>query len=195
MLYLIRIAITRTPMLCTLEESRDCLAFATEPVFASLAYVAGDRRQADKKLYDIETRYGLLQLFDALQFLHSDAKIMHRNICAETVVINKNRNLKLFGFDFCVTNQPAPDGTAFWPCKEYSSAIPMMAQPCLKYSTPEIALNNINSTDSLGVLLLTIYAGKPLKVFGNDYTAYKRYAAELNQSKYPPMNALPNELL
>uniref|UniRef100_A0A1B0B839 Protein kinase domain-containing protein n=1 Tax=Glossina palpalis gambiensis TaxID=67801 RepID=A0A1B0B839_9MUSC len=182
-----------------LEESRDCLAFATEPVFASLANVVGDRVQADKKLYDIEIRHGLLQLFDGLQFLHSDAKILHRNICAETVVINKNRNWKLFGFDFCVTNQPAPDGTAFWPCKEYSSAIPMMAQPCLEYCAPEIALNNINSTDSdlfsLGVLIFTIYAGKPLKVFGNDYTAYKRYAAELNQRKYPPMNALPNELM
>uniref|UniRef100_A0A1A9X1U8 Protein kinase domain-containing protein n=1 Tax=Glossina brevipalpis TaxID=37001 RepID=A0A1A9X1U8_9MUSC len=182
-----------------LEESRDCLAFATEPVFASLANVVGERTHAEKKLYDIEIRHGLLQLFDGLEFLHNDAKILHRNICAETIVINKNRNWKLFGFDFCVANQPAADGTAFWPCKEYSGAMPMIAQPCLEYCAPEIALNNINSTDSdlfsLGVLMFTIYAGKPLKIFGNDYTAYKRYATELNQRKYPPMNALPNELM
>ncbi|KAM7362217.1 SCY1-like protein 2 [Cochliomyia hominivorax] len=181
-----------------LEESRDSLAFATEPVFASLANVVGDQVRAEKKLYDVEIRHGLLQLFDGLQFLHNDAKIVHRNICAETIVINKNRSWKLFGFDFCVANQPQPDGKPYWPCKEYSTSIHMLAQPALEYCAPEIALNNINSTDSdlfaLGVLIFTIYSGKPLKMFGNDYSAFRRYANELNQRKYPPMNAVPSEL-
>ncbi|TMW53790.1 hypothetical protein DOY81_001075 [Sarcophaga bullata] len=181
-----------------LEESRDSLAFATEPVFASLANVIGDQVRAEKKLYDVEIRHGLLQLFDGLQFLHNDAKIVHRNICAETIVINKNRSWKLFGFDFCVANQPQPDGKPYWPCKEYSTSMHMLAQPALEYCAPEIALNNINSTDSdlfaLGVLIFTIYAGKPMKMFGNDYSAFRRYANELNQRKYPPMNVVPSEL-
>ncbi|XP_013108026.2 SCY1-like protein 2 [Stomoxys calcitrans] len=181
-----------------LEESRDSLAFATEPVFASLANVVGDQVRAEKKLYDVEIRHGLLQLFDGLQFLHNDAKIVHRNICAETVVINKNRSWKLFGFDFCVANQPQPDGKPYWPCKEHSTSIHMLAQPSLEYTAPEIALNNINSTDSdlfaLGILIFTIYSGKPLKLFGSDYSAFRRHANDLNQRKYPPMNAVPSEL-
>uniref|UniRef100_A0A1I8NCI8 Protein kinase domain-containing protein n=1 Tax=Musca domestica TaxID=7370 RepID=A0A1I8NCI8_MUSDO len=181
-----------------LEESRDSLAFATEPVFASLANVVGDQVRAEKKLYDVEIRHGLLQLFDGLQFLHNDAKIVHRNICAETIVINKNRSWKLFGFDFGVANQPQPDGKPYWPCKEYSTSMHMLAQPSLEYTAPEIALNNINSTDSdlfsLGILIFTIYAGKPLKLFGSDYSAFRRHANDLNQRKYPPMNAVPSEL-
>nr|XP_023423392.1 SCY1-like protein 2 [Cavia porcellus] len=64
----------RHPRLLTvqhpLEESRDCLAFCTEPVFASLANVLGNWENLpsaispdikDYKLYDVETKYGLLQ--------------------------------------------------------------------------------------------------------------------------------------
>ncbi|XP_067615158.1 SCY1-like protein 2 [Eurosta solidaginis] len=182
-----------------LEESRDSLAFATEPVFASLANVIGEAVRSDKKLYDVEIRHGLLQLFDGLNFLHNDAKIVHRNICAETTVINKNRSWKLFGFDFCISNQPAVDGKAFWPCREYSTSMHVLAQPSLEYCAPEIALNTINSTESdlfsLGVLIFTIYSGKPLKMFGNDYSSFRRYAADLNQRKYPSMNSVPSDLI
>ena len=54
-----------------LEESRDCLAFATEPVFASLANVLGGRENLPSPLpeqlvsfsmFDIEIKYGLLQV-------------------------------------------------------------------------------------------------------------------------------------
>ncbi|ALC45527.1 CG1951 [Drosophila busckii] len=181
-----------------LEESRDSLAFATEPVFASLSNVVGDNVRSDKKLYDVEIRHGLLQLFDGLQFLHNDAKIVHRNICAETIVINKNRSWKLFGFDFCIANQPATNGTPHWPCREHSTALHVLAQPSLEYTAPELALNSVNTPDSdlfsLGVLIFTIYTGKPLKMFGSDYSGFRRYANELNQRKYPAMSAVPNEL-
>ncbi|BFF90573.1 SCY1-like protein 2 [Drosophila madeirensis] len=181
-----------------LEESRDSLAFATEPVFASLSNVVGDAVRSEKKLYDVEIRHGLLQLFDGLQFLHNDAKIVHRNISAETIVINKNRSWKLFGFDFCIANQPATDGTPHWPCREYTTSMHVLAQPSLEYTAPELALNSVNTPDSdlfsLGVLIFTIYAGKPLKMFGSDYSGFRRYCNELNQRKYPAMNAVPNEL-
>ena len=50
---------------------RDCLAFCTEPVFASLSNVLGQRDNLpspmpadikEYKLFDIETKYGLLQV-------------------------------------------------------------------------------------------------------------------------------------
>lgn len=51
--------------------SRDCIAFCTEPVFASLANVLGQWDNLpcpvptdikEYKLYDVETKYGLLQV-------------------------------------------------------------------------------------------------------------------------------------
>lgn len=52
-----------------LEESRDSLAFATEPVAASLANIICSKDSVstapgfrDYKLYDVETKYGLLQV-------------------------------------------------------------------------------------------------------------------------------------
>ena len=54
-----------------LEESRDCLAFATEPVFASLSNLLGQHENLpspvpvqirDYKMFDVEIKYGLLQV-------------------------------------------------------------------------------------------------------------------------------------
>lgn len=60
-----------------LEESRETLAFATEPVFASLANVLGHTENMpvpppsglkDYKLYDVEIKYGLMQVYMYLNF-------------------------------------------------------------------------------------------------------------------------------
>lgn len=50
-----------------LEESRDSLAFATEPVYSSLANVLGNIENSpqgakDFKLFDVELKYGLHQV-------------------------------------------------------------------------------------------------------------------------------------
>ena len=59
------------PLQHPLEESRDCLAFATEPVYASLANVLGQHDNLpspvpphirDYKMFDVEIKYGLLQV-------------------------------------------------------------------------------------------------------------------------------------
>lgn len=57
------------------------------------------------KLHDIEIRYGLLQLGEGLAFLHGDVKLLHRNLCPESIVINIHGAWKIFGFDFCALNQ------------------------------------------------------------------------------------------
>ena len=62
-----------------LEESRDCLAFATEPVFASLANLLGRHENLpspvpvqirDYKMFDVEIKYGLLQVNTLKLFLY-----------------------------------------------------------------------------------------------------------------------------
>jgi len=59
------------PTLSLYVALRDCVAFCTEPVFASLANVLGQWDNLpspvptdikEYKLYDVETKYGLLQV-------------------------------------------------------------------------------------------------------------------------------------
>lgn len=101
-----------------LEESRDSLAFATEPVFASLANILGNidnlpqTAQAalrDYKILDLEMKFGLYQLGESLAFLHNDVKMLHRNLSPECIVVNDLGDWKIFGFDFCAVNQTPED--------------------------------------------------------------------------------------
>lgn len=75
------------------EESRESLAFATEPVFASLANILGQHENInpvpqhlkDYKLFDVEIKFGLQQLTEGLIFLHNDVKLLHCNLCPESI--------------------------------------------------------------------------------------------------------------
>ena len=49
------------------------------------------------------------QLTEALQFLHNDVKLVHYNLCPESVIVNKNGSWKLAGFDFCIPNKNPPE--------------------------------------------------------------------------------------
>lgn len=190
-----------------LEESRDSLAFATEPVFASLANVLGNSFNlanpnsfSSHKLHDVDTKYGLIQMCEGLGFLHSDVKLLHRNICPESIIINQQGAWKIFGFDYCVLNQNPHDAKPFWPFHEYNSTWHALCQPSLEYMAPECALISNYSVESdifsLGVLIYSIYSagGKPIKMFGKDYQAFKRHAQEIKQGKYPSLTCIPEGL-
>lgn len=140
-----------------LEESRESLAFATEPVFASLANILGNTTNmphpvpqsvANYKLHDVEIKYGLMQLSEGLGFLHSDVKLLHRNICPESIIVNHQGAWKIFGFDYCVVNQNPHDAKPFWPFSEYNSTWHALTQPSLEFMSPEAALISNHSAAS-----------------------------------------------
>lgn len=189
-----------------LEESRESLAFATEPVFGSLANVLGQHNNMpqplpsefrDYKLFDVEIKYGLLQLLEGLAFLHSDVKLLHRNICPESIIINKAGAWKISGFDFCSLNQTPHEAKPYWSLPDYNSSWHALTQPPLEYTAPEVTLISSHSPASdiyaLGVLIYAMHntGGKPLKQFGKDYGAFKRFAGELKQGRYPNLSILP----
>ena len=73
-----------------LEESRDCLAFATEPVYCSLANALCrwenmpqpvPKHIREYKLFDVEIKYGLLQVSRGIgigiQFLSVEYPLHH----------------------------------------------------------------------------------------------------------------------
>ncbi|GAB0086523.1 SCY1-like protein 2 [Sergentomyia squamirostris] len=181
-----------------LEESRESLAFATEPVFCSLANILGQTHNFPEqstslsgfKLFDVEIKYGILQLAEGIAFLHSDVKLLHRNICPESIIVNQDGAWKIFGFDFCILNQTPHDAKPFWPYQEYNSTWHVLTQPKLEYMAPENALISSHSPASdifsLGMLIFAIYSvgGKPMKGFGKDWGAFKRFAGDLKQGKY-----------
>lgn len=182
-----------------LEESRESFAFATEPVYASLANVLGDTTNIPSQviselgnysLYETEIKYGLLQLIEGIQFIHNETKLVHRNISPHSVVLNSHGIWKIFGFDYCVSSENANR-------YDYNPNQNILAIPSLEYTAPECALENGYSSRAdyyaLGVLIGAIYAKKcnPFKTFGRDYTAFKKNAQELRAGKCPNLINVP----
>ncbi|XP_057651549.1 SCY1-like protein 2 [Diorhabda carinulata] len=189
-----------------LEESRDSLAFATEPVFASIANILGHTTNmpqpaniSDYKLFDIEIKYGLLQVTEGLAFLHNDVKLIHRNISPESIIINTQGAWKIFGFDFCVINTNPPNITSNFPFEDYSPTMPSVCQPNLDYLAPENIISSSHSLASdmfsLGMLAYTLYSPdkkcfKPVK----DLSQFKSRVSELKHLNTGKLQFVPDEL-
>ncbi|VDP16647.1 unnamed protein product [Soboliphyme baturini] len=177
-----------------LEESRDIntfhslrssfsdtLAFCTEPVFASLANVLGrcdnmppmlPPELIDFHLEDIEIRHGLSEILKALSFLHSDIKMLHRNICPESILITKTDCWKLAGFEFCISGVASLDKQTTYPFVEWDEGLTPYAQPPLNYLAPEVIFvgryDPAADIYSLGVLIYSVYnKGSAVNNYGN----------------------------
>ena len=191
-----------------LEESRENLAFATEPVFASLANVLKNSENAPNpqpkqlskfELYDVEIKHGLLQVMEAVAFLHGSVKLMHSNICPENIIINKNGCWKMAGFDCCMTNANPADQSPMFPFREWDPELPPMVQPCLDYLAPEYALTMTcglpSDMFSIGILVHTIFNnGKPLYECKNQLSLFKKYAEETRKFRSTLLGNVPAEL-
>ena len=55
----------------------------------------------------------LFQLSEALAFLHCSAKMIHGNVCPESVIVSKNGAWKIAGFDFCITRSGSGTDVSF----------------------------------------------------------------------------------
>lgn len=188
----------RHPRLLTvqhpLEESRDCLAFCTEPVFASLANVLGQWDNLpspvptdikEYKLYDVETKYGLLQVSEGLSFLHSGVKMVHGNLCPENIILNKSGAWKIMGFDFSISSSNPSDAEPKYVCKEWDPNLPPLCLPNPEYVAPEYILSvscDVSSDMySLGVLIHAVFnEGKPVFQV-NKQDIYKSFSRQLDQ--------------
>lgn len=191
-----------------LEESRESLAFATEPVFASLANVLGHHDNLPTplppelkgyELYEVEIKYGLLQLSESLAFLHNDVKLLHRNLCPEAVLISKAGAWKVSGFEFCMMNTNPPDQQPFWEFREWDEDLHPQAQPHLDYLAPEYALTLSCDTAadmfSLGALIYSVFnKGRPLYENGGRFSTFKKNACELKSLPPSMLNAVPADI-
>ncbi|XP_072311198.1 SCY1-like protein 2 [Eucyclogobius newberryi] len=188
----------RHPRLLTvqhpLEESRDSLAFCTEPVFASLANVLGQWDNLpspvpndikEYKLFDVETKYGLLQISEGLTFLHSGVKMVHGNLSLENIILNKSGAWKIMGFDFSISSCNPSDAEPKYKCKEWEPNLPPLCLPNPEYLAPEyilsVSCDSVSDMYSLGVVMHAVFnEGKPVfQVSKHDI--FKSFSRQLDQ--------------
>ncbi|CAO3659926.1 unnamed protein product [Rhizopus stolonifer] len=123
-----------------------------------------------KPMSDSEARRIFTQLCDALRYLHQDARICHKDIKLENVLLDEKNNVKLCDFGLAVCQQPLVQ-LPMSPPLEHSPDI--IAGGSLPYAAPEQVKSpkaiGCPSTDiwSLGVLLYAMVTGR--LPFSDDY--------------------------
>ncbi|XP_028172756.1 SCY1-like protein 2 isoform X3 [Ostrinia furnacalis] len=109
---------------------------------------------------DIELRYGLLQIIEALNYLHYSAKQIHRNVCPQVIIVSKRGTWKLFGLEF-VENIIGPDPTEMMSVPPWSIKMSKMSQPHLDFMAPEVQANGqaniLSDMFSLGLVICAIF--------------------------------------
>jgi len=190
-----------------LEESKDCLAFATEPIFSSLANLLGKHSNMPSpppsefktfELYDVERVYGLYQLVEGLTFLHNDAKILQASLAPEMIVITKNGQWKIAGLFFSST-PVVIDGQSTYNAGQWEPHLWPWAQPDLNYAAPEYILSRSCDVSSdmfsLGVLIYSIYnKGRPPFDCDNNMTAFKRNVEQMSRNSSTALGNVPKEV-
>ncbi|CAN7998877.1 unnamed protein product [Ixodes hexagonus] len=191
-----------------LEESRESLAFATEPAFCSLANILGQSENMpvppppelkDYQLYDVEIKYGFLQVSEGLAFLHNDVKRLHRNLSPESIIVNKKGAWKIAGFDFSAASSNPQDPQPSYPSLNIEPDLPPVAQPNLDYVAPECVLADSSDAASdmfsLGVLVYTVYSKGALlyDTHGSLSTLRQCINKHLKHLSASKLNCLPEE--
>ncbi|TYI71227.1 hypothetical protein E1A91_D08G279500v1 [Gossypium mustelinum] len=193
-----------------LDENKNAMAMVTEPLFASVANALGNVdnvAKVPKELKEIEmglveVKHGLLQIAECLNFLHNNARIVHRAISPENVLITSSGAWKFGGFGFATSTDKASGDCANVQAFHYGeydtedSVMPL--QPSLNYTAPELVCSKASSAGcssdifSFGCLAYHLIARKPLFACHNNVKTY------MNTLTYLPNEAfssIPQELI
>ncbi|KAF9471177.1 kinase-like protein [Pholiota conissans] len=151
-----------------LEETRTELMFATEPVLSSLQLAIPEfgSLSSSVELDEIEIQKGILQLCKGLSFLHNSAKLIHSNICPESIIINGAGDWKIAGLGLTIPLQTAHGTPSNWEFPTFDGRIPAYIQRSFDYIGPEYALDEqlVTASDmySLGCLVYAVHCkGNP----------------------------------
>ncbi|CAG7727444.1 unnamed protein product [Allacma fusca] len=140
------------------EECAETLAFASEPVIGSLSNLLSD--ETTSIFLDIELKYGILQLTEALQFLHYSGRVLHRNVCPSSILVTKRGTWKLAGLEFTERANDI-DGLEPINCQPWTSRLPKSGQPDLDYTAPETQTSStcsiLSDMFSLGMVISSIF--------------------------------------
>ncbi|XP_033608206.1 SCY1-like protein 2 isoform X4 [Cryptotermes secundus] len=206
----------------SVEECSETLAFASEPVLASLANVlayqesgggggggvgppstgASSQTQPatlprppharEYHFLDVELKYGILQITEALSFLHYSGHVLHRNVCPSSILVTKKGTWKLGGLEFTERVNEI-DGLESVSCQPWTSRLPKMAQPDLDYIAPEVQTSSlcsiVSDMFSLGLVVCAIFnQGRPLIQANHSSSTYMKQLEVLEEQLH---NVLP----
>lgn len=193
-----------------LDENKNAMAMVTEPLFASVANVVGNVDNVAKvpkeliglEMGLLEIKHGLLQIAESLNFLHSNAHLIHRAISPENVLITSNGAWKLAGFGFAIPADQTSSDMATMQAFHYAeydvedSVLPL--QPSLNYTAPELVRSKSSlascSSDifSFGCLAYHLVARKPLFDCHNNVKMYMNSLTYLSTESFA---SIPPELV
>ncbi|CAM8989183.1 unnamed protein product [Rhodiola kirilowii] len=193
-----------------LDENKNAMAMVTEPLFASVANTLGNfenMANVPKELKGmemglLEMKHGLLQIAETLDFLHNNARLIHRALSPENTLITASGAWKLAGFGFAISSDQAShdlsNGQAFH-YSEYDvedSVLPL--QPSLNYCAPELVRSKSGSAGcasdifSFGCLAYHLIARKPLFNCNNNVKMYMNTLAYLTNEAF---SSIPSDLV
>lgn len=192
-----------------LDESKNAMAMVTEPLFASVANALGNVDNIAKvpkelkgmEMSLLEVKHGLLQVAESLDFLHNNARLIHRAICPESILITSNGAWKLSGFGFAITTDQAISDSANMQSFHYAeydvedSLLPL--QPSLNYTAPELVRSKSSSVGcssdifSFACLAYHLVARKPLFDCHNNVKMYMNSLTYLSSEAF---SSIPSDL-
>ncbi|KAL0567575.1 Protein kinase domain-containing protein ppk32 [Marasmius crinis-equi] len=158
-----------------LEETRNELIFATEPVIASLELgIPGAGKLASLvELDEVEIQKGILQVCKGLSFLHSSAQLIHSNLRPESIIINQAGDWKIAGLGLTIPLLQANGSATRWEFPTFDGRVPSHIQRSFDYMAPEYALDEVLSTSSdlysLGCIIYAVHCkgSPPFKTHGS----------------------------
>ncbi|KAJ8737244.1 hypothetical protein PYW07_000515 [Mythimna separata] len=218
-----------------LEEGTTTIAFASEPVLASLHNILNwhechpdpglappinphpitlgppaaqqqilnapmviPKHAKEYEFLDIELRYGLLQLIEALHYMHYNTHMMHRNVCPQVIIVTKRGTWKLFGLEFAENCHPN-DPTDMISVPPWSIKVAKLTQPNLDFLAPEVQTSGhcsiLSDMFSLGLVMCAIFNnGKPLIQANNNPMLYMKQIEFLDQQVIQVLPRVPAPL-
>ena len=142
------------------------------PAAGAQLHNASSMLKVDYSFIDVEYRYGLAQMTDALTFLHVSCRYVHRNICPNSVYVTKSGTWKLAGLEFMEKLGEIDSDEV--PCQPWTTRMPKFAQPDLNYIAPEIQHKSQCSISSdmfsLGMLMVAVFNGGQSLIQANHST-------------------------
>ncbi|KAI4320120.1 hypothetical protein MLD38_033631 [Melastoma candidum] len=193
-----------------LDETKHAMAMVTEPLFASAANTLGNfenlssvpKELKSTEMGLLEVKHGLLQIAETLDFLHFNARLIHRSISPENVLITSSGAWKLGGFGFTVFVDQAFGKSTNVEAFHYSeydaedSVLPL--QPSLNYTAPELVRSGTSSAGSssdifsFGCLAYHLITHKPLFDCHNNVKMYNNTLMYLSRESFSDM---PSEIV
>ncbi|XP_026500292.1 SCY1-like protein 2 isoform X2 [Vanessa tameamea] len=144
---------------------------------------------------DIELRFGMLQIIEALHFMHYSIRQIHRNICPQIIIVTKRGTWKLFGLEF-VETVVGLDPTDMIAVPPWSIKVAKICQPNLDYLAPEVQINGhctiLSDMFSLGLIICALFnQGKSLLQANNNPMLYMRQIEFLDQQVNAVLSRIP----